>query len=259
LSFSTCQSCKDQKVALELRHTYDSLTRLRDVFVPLCAQLFACHPCVSLMDAFAEVCNEETRLQDAGLLWVSSVLVAHSSGARPTAIVPLVSSICPVSCSWCEYWSSLWSLWSGWICGGLLLQEEESSEGSDSPFFTRYWSSASSETHELLMLLHHLATPTLSGVVGFVTQSSALTGSATASQSSPLGPPSTPSPGSYPWYLNSGASFHMTPHSAHLSSLHLFTTIALFIFSMDPLFLLLDRALFPLALFMSVMFLLLLL
>jgi hypothetical protein len=69
------------------------------------------------------------------------------------------------------------------------------------------------------MLLRHLATSTLSGAVGSMTQPSVLTGSATASQASTLGPPSTPSPGTYPWYLDSSASFHMTPHSTHLSSL----------------------------------------
>jgi hypothetical protein len=52
-----------------------------------------------------------------------------------------------------------------------------------------------------------------------VTQSSALIGSTTASQSSTLGPPTAPSLGTYSWYLDSCASFHMPPHSAHLSSL----------------------------------------
>jgi hypothetical protein len=52
-----------------------------------------------------------------------------------------------------------------------------------------------------------------------VTQSSALIGSAPTSQSSILGPPTALSAGTYSWYLDSGASFHMTPHSAHLSSL----------------------------------------
>jgi hypothetical protein len=56
-----------------------------------------------------------------------------------------------------------------------------------------------------------------------VTQSSALIGSATASQPSTLGPPTAPSPGTYSWYLDSGAYFHMTPHSAHLSSLRPFS------------------------------------
>jgi hypothetical protein len=39
------------------------------------------------------------------------------------------------------------------------------------------------------------------------------------SQSSTLRPPSAPSPDTYLWYPDSGASFHMTPHSAHLFSL----------------------------------------
>jgi hypothetical protein len=48
------------------------------------------------------------------------------------------------------------------------------------------------------MLLRRLAASTSARVVGSMTQSSALTGSATASQSSTLGPPSAPSPGTYP-------------------------------------------------------------
>jgi hypothetical protein len=80
-------------------------------------------------------------------------------------------------------------------------------------------SSVGSETQEILMLLHHLAASTSTGVVGTVTQSSALIGSAPTSQFSTWGPPTAPSPGTYSWYLDSDASFHMTPHSAHLSSL----------------------------------------
>jgi hypothetical protein len=87
LSPATCQSCKDQKAALELCRMYDFLTQLRDEFEPLCAQLLAHEPCVSLMDALAEVHNEETRLQDVGLLRVSSVLAARSSIAHLAAPV----------------------------------------------------------------------------------------------------------------------------------------------------------------------------
>jgi hypothetical protein len=87
-----------------------------------------------------------------------------------------------------------------------------SSEGSER-------SSVGSETQELLILLYHLATSTSSGVVGSVTQPSALIGSATASQSSTFEPPSAPSTDTYPWYLDSYASFHITFHSAYLSSL----------------------------------------
>jgi hypothetical protein len=39
------------------------------------------------------------------------------------------------------------------------------------------------------------------------------------SQSSSLGPSLAHSPGTCPWYLDSDASFHMIPHTAHLSSM----------------------------------------
>jgi hypothetical protein len=68
LSPTTCQSCRDQTTALELHQTYDFLTRLRDKFEPLHAQLLARRPYVSLMDALAEVHHEEVCLRDAGLL-----------------------------------------------------------------------------------------------------------------------------------------------------------------------------------------------
>jgi hypothetical protein len=80
-------------------------------------------------------------------------------------------------------------------------------------------SSTSSETQEILMLLHHLAASMSTGAVGTVTQLSVLIVSATASQSSTLGPPTAPSLDTYSWYLDSSTSFHMTPHSAHLSFL----------------------------------------
>jgi hypothetical protein len=68
------------------------------------------------------------------------------------------------------------------------------------------------------MLLRRLAGSTSSGAIGSLTQPSTLTSSATASQSFALGPPFALSPSTDPWYLDYGASFHMTPHSAHLSS-----------------------------------------
>jgi hypothetical protein len=66
-------------------------------------------------------------------------------------------------------------------------------------------SSAGSETHEILMLLHRLAVSTSTEVVGTVTHSSALIGSAPTSQSYTLGPLTAPSSGTYSWYLDSGA------------------------------------------------------
>jgi hypothetical protein len=70
------------------------LTQLRDEFEPLCAQLLARRCYVFLMDALAEVRNEEVRLRDAGLLQSATVLAArsstgHSSSAHPAASVPL--------------------------------------------------------------------------------------------------------------------------------------------------------------------------
>jgi hypothetical protein len=68
LSPATCQSSRDQTVALERRRTYDFPTWLHDEFEPLRAQLLSRRPYVSLMDALAEVHNEEIHLRDASLL-----------------------------------------------------------------------------------------------------------------------------------------------------------------------------------------------
>jgi hypothetical protein len=68
------------------------------------------------------------------------------------------------------------------------------------------------------MLIHRLAASTSSGPVSAMTQPSALRSYDTTSQPSISGPLYAPS-GTYPWILDSGASFHMTLHFAHLSSL----------------------------------------
>jgi hypothetical protein len=234
LSPATCQSCRDQTAALELYQTYDFLTRLRDEFEPLHAQLLARRTYVSLMYVLAEVRNEEVHLRDAGLLQPATVLAARSPAsrslsARPTASMPLASPpVVPpaargesdgLHCDHCGHDGHVEA-----FCyrkkKAQKAQAHRSSQGTGgtgSGGAKR--SSTGSETREILMLLRRLAASTSTGVVGTVTQSSALIGSATASQSSTLGPPIVPSPGTYYWYLDSGASFHMTPHSTHLSSL----------------------------------------
>jgi hypothetical protein len=88
---ATRQSYRDQTVALELHRTYDFLIQFHDEFEPLHTQLLACRHYVSLMDALAEVCNEETYLRDASLLQSSTILATRTSYARPTAHVPLAS------------------------------------------------------------------------------------------------------------------------------------------------------------------------
>jgi hypothetical protein len=213
------------------RQTYDFLTWLHDEFEPLRAQLLARGSYVSLMDALTEVHNKEVRLHDAGLLQSATVLAtrssaSRSSSARPTASVPLASPpVAPpaargesggLHCAHCGHDGHVLA-----FCyrkkKAQKAQARHSSQGTSSRGFER--SSAGSETHEILMLLHRLVASKSTGVIGIVTQSSILIGSTTASQSSTLGPPTTHSPGTCLWYLDSSASFHMTPHSAHLSSL----------------------------------------
>jgi hypothetical protein len=186
------------------------------------------------MDALAEVHNEEVRLHDAGLLQSATVLVARSlasrsSSARPTASVQLVSPpvVPPAACGesgglHCDHCGHNDHVEAFWYMKKKTqkAQARRSSQGTGgtgSEGSER--SSAGSETQEILMLLHRRVTSMSTGAVGTVTQSSAFIGSAPASQSSTLGPPTAPSPGTSSWYLDSDASFHMTPHSAHLSSL----------------------------------------
>jgi hypothetical protein len=233
LTPATCQSCRDQMAALELRQTYDFLTRLYDEFEPLRAQLLARHPYVSLMDALTEVCNE-FRLCDAGLLQSATVLAARSSAsrsssARPAAPVPLASPpVVPPTTRGesvglhCDHYGRDGHVEA--FCyrkkKAQKAQAHRSSQGTGATSFGgSERSSAGSETQEILILLRHLVVSTSLGVVGSVTQSSAPIGSAIASQSSTLGPPSAPSPSTDPWCLDFSASFHMTPHSAHLSAL----------------------------------------
>jgi hypothetical protein len=207
------------------------LTRLSDEFESLRAQLLACRPYVSLMDALAEVRNEKVHLCDASLLQSTTILAAHSlasrsSSTRPTASVPLASPPVVPPAARCGS-GGLHCAHYG--CDGNVeafgyrkkkAQAHCSSQGTGGTGSRgSEKSSTGSETQEILMLLRRLAASTSTGVVGTVTQSSALIGSATASQSSTLGPPTAPSLSTYSWYLDFDASFHMTPHSAHLSSL----------------------------------------
>jgi hypothetical protein len=212
LSPATCQFCRDQTAALELRRTYDFLTQLRDEFEPLRAQLLARRPYVSLMDALAEIRNEEVYLHGVGLLQSATVLAVRSSAnrsssARLTASVPLASPpVVPpaahgerggLHCDHCGRDGHVEA-----FCyrkkKAQKAQVHRSSHGTgDIGSGGSKRSSAGSETQEILMLLHRLAASTSIGAVDTVTQCSALIGSATASQSFTLGPPTAPSPGTY--------------------------------------------------------------
>jgi hypothetical protein len=196
--------------APELHRTYHFLTRLRDEFEPLRAQLLARRPYVSLMDGLAEVRNEEIHLPDASLLQSTTILVAHSSAGhslstRPATPVPLASPLIvpptvhgeSIGLHHCGHDGHMEA-----FCyrkkKTQKAQAHRSSQGTGSGGSER--SSAGSEIQEILMLLCHLAASTSLGAAGSVTQPSAPTGSA-------LGPPSAPSPGTNHWYLDYGAPF----------------------------------------------------
>jgi hypothetical protein len=165
------------------------------------------------MDALTEVCSEEVHLRDAGLLQSVVVLAARSSADRslsacpatpmPLASPPVVSSAARgesggLHCDHCGRDRHVEA-----FCykkkKAQKAQAHRSSHctgGTDSGGSER--SSVGSETQETLMLLCHLVASMSSGATGSVTQSSAPTGSTTASHSSALGPPSVPSPGTGP-------------------------------------------------------------
>jgi hypothetical protein len=183
------------------------------------------------MDVLTEVHNEEVCLHDAGFLHSATVLVAcssasRSSSTRPTASVPLASPLVVpptargesggLHCAHCGHDGHA----EAFCYRKKKAQAHRSSQGTGGTGTGGSERSfTGSETQEILMLLHHFAASMSTGAIGIVTQSFALIGSAPTSQSSTLGPPTAPSPGTYSWYLDSDASFHMTPHSAHLSSL----------------------------------------
>jgi hypothetical protein len=160
---------------------YDFLTRLRDEFEPLRAHLLARHPCVSLMDALAEVRNEKTCLQDAGLLRSSLVLAARFSIACHIALVPLPfappaarGESVGLHCDHCGRDGHV----EAFCYRKKKAQARRSSQGtggSSSGGSKR--SSTGLKTQELLMLLRRLAASTSSGAISSVTQPSALTGS----------------------------------------------------------------------------------
>jgi hypothetical protein len=180
------------------------------------------------MDALVEVRNEEVHLRDVGLLQSATIMVARSlasrsSSARPTASVPLASPpVVPpaahgdLHCAHCGHDGHV----EAFCYRKKKAHAHRSSQGTGGTGSGGSESSSvGSETQEILMLLRRLAASTSTRVVGTMTQSSALIGSAPTSQSSTLEPPTAPPLGTYSWYLDYGASFHMTPHSAHLSSL----------------------------------------
>ncbi|WVZ64725.1 hypothetical protein U9M48_014202 [Paspalum notatum var. saurae] len=206
LSSSTCEFCQGHQSDIELQRTYAFLTRLRDEYEPLRAQLLARHPFVSLMDAVAAVRNEETRLRSAGLLPSVSALAARSAPSRPA--VPSLSSpsSTPVPspsarggggglhCDYCGKDGHVEA-----FCYRKKKTQRSQTRPASTPPVSQPSGSASAGasqrsstdpvTQEMLMLLRRLAASSPSGTVSVATLSAGSPGSAAASQSSTQGPP----------------------------------------------------------------------
>ncbi|WVZ61780.1 hypothetical protein U9M48_011597 [Paspalum notatum var. saurae] len=211
LSPSTCEFCQGQQSDIELQRTYVLLTRLRDEYEPLRAQLLARHPFVSLIDALAAVRNEEIRLRSAGLLPSVSALAARSAPSRP-AVPSLPSSPVPVPSSsarggggrlHCDYCGKDGHVEAFCYRKKKAQLRSQTSPGSQSSVSASAGASQRSSTdtvtQEMLMLLRRLAAPSPSGTASVATLPAGSPGSAAASQSFAQGPPGSShgSPGEY--------------------------------------------------------------
>ncbi|WVZ48897.1 hypothetical protein U9M48_000291 [Paspalum notatum var. saurae] len=208
LSPSTCEFCQGQQSDIELQRTYAFLTRLRDEYEPLRAQLLARHPFVSLIDALTDVRNEETRLRSAGLLPSVSALAAHSAPSRPAVAPPsLPSSATAPSPSargggggglHCDYCGKDGHV-EAFCYRKKKAQRSQTRPASQTSLASQPSASTSAGvsqrsstdpvTQEMLMLLRRLAASSPSGTASIATLPTGSSGSATASQSSAQGPP----------------------------------------------------------------------
>ena len=204
----TCQCCVRQQAKLEVRRLYDFLTRLRDEFEQSRAQLLARHPRPSTLEALAEVRSEELRLRSTGMLPSSSaVLAAHIS--QPQQVVPSPTPVAGIStrafCTYCKQDSHM-------IMECIKRKKQNRRGGrphKDSGGSSDSREGSLEKVHqEMLTLLRRLAASApSSGSAGSAGQTS--------------GPPPHSSSGTtLPWILDSGASFHMTPHTHHLRAVN---------------------------------------
>ncbi|WVZ93221.1 hypothetical protein U9M48_039219 [Paspalum notatum var. saurae] len=208
LSPSTCEFCQGQQSDIELQRTYAFLTHLRDEYEPLCAQLLARHPFVSLIDALTDVRNEETRLRSAGLLPPTSALATRSSPSRPAVAPPsLPSSATAPSPSargggggglHCDYCGKDGHV-EAFCYRKKKAQRSQTRPASQTSPASQPSASTSAGvsqrsstdpvTQEMLMLLRRLAASSPFGTASIATLPAGSPGSAAASQSSTQGPP----------------------------------------------------------------------
>jgi hypothetical protein len=188
-----------------------------------------------MMEALTDIRSEEIRLREAGILpppssvlavrsaasSVSSKLSTAPSFTSPARTSPVVSSTSShLHCTDCDK--------DGHVESFCFRKKKDLRRGrssqvtpGSSPKSTGSSSQksiGSSDTQEILMLLRRLTASASTGSAGSVALPSAQSGSVVSgSHSSNEG--SSSASGTFPWILDSGASFHMTPNRSHLSSI----------------------------------------
>ena len=220
---NTCPCCLIVHADLEFQRVFEFLSRLRKEFELRRAQLLA-RGRVPLSEVLAELRAEETRLRGAGLLEVPSVLAAHGPPVPSASFrspVPRILSTPPVQgqsqpqqprgmtapprppCAYCGKPGH--DVSSCWRRDPSLRQQYHARRQAGS-------SGSSAVALSDQDILRGLLAATGSS-------SSATPGSVPSSSGTARPPPSTQSGTSSPWYLDSGASFHMTSASSILSAL----------------------------------------
>ena len=238
----TSPCCLTVRADLEFQRVFEFLSRLRMEFEPRRAQLLA-RGRVPLSEVLAELRAEETRLRGAGLLEVPSVLAARgppvpSSRGLPVPSASLRSPVPPIlstppaqgqsqpqqprapphpPCAYCG--RSGHDVSSCWKRDPSLRQQyhaRRQAGSSGSSAVAQAGSSGSSAAalsdQDIIRGLRGLLAATGSSLTGNA-------GSVSGSSGTARPPPSTQSGTSSPWYLDSGASFHMSSDSSALSSL----------------------------------------
>jgi hypothetical protein len=228
--YGTCPCCRMVRSDMEFQHVYEFLSRLCKEFEPRCAQLLA-RGRVPISEVLSELRAEETRLCGAGLLEVPSVLAARGPplSPAPTQLRSPASSILPTSqgqgqsqhqgqhqqhrgqgrrpLRHCTYCNRDGHTPSNYYTRDPSLRPQHQARV---PSGSSGSSVVALTDQDIISRLHGLLAATGSPLMGTAS-------SVTDSSGTTRPPPSTQS-GTSPWYLDSGASFHMTSDSSILSA-----------------------------------------
>ena len=199
----TCQCCDRHRSQRETLRLHEFLSRLRPEFEVVRSQLLTRRPRPPLDEAMPELRAEESRLREGGISGASqsSVLAVRAplvpTTPRPSPPpLPSTTSTPPASGDLCGYCGK--GRHPEVVCHKKQRDKLARHGGSSISSATR---SVSAMEQELLTLLRHLTVVPPSP-------------SSTTAQASGPSPPPPPSGISSKWFLDSDASFHMTPDSS---------------------------------------------